>query len=114
MAGITHADLLAVQEAVTKTVRHEVGQAREEFKQKFAELRELHDERKLEVERQGREIARLDERTKLTSRGLFGSLSTKQKAAVWSAAIAGAGVVLDGLRHVAVMVFTLWAKGVRP
>lgn len=114
MADITHADLLAVQGAVTSTVRHEVGQARKEFREKFAELRGLHDEQQTEVDRQGRELVRLDERSRIASRGLLAGLSRKQKTALWSAGVAGAGVIFDGLRHVVGLIFALWAKGVQP
>jgi hypothetical protein len=107
MAEIKVADLLKLQQTVTKTVQHEVREARKEFRAEFAGLRgEVTDLRSAHI--------RLDERSKLTPRGLFSSLSNKQKAAVWSAAIAGGGVVLDGLRHVVAMLFALWVKGVHP
>lgn len=111
---ITTADLLRVQDAITGTVRHEVGQAREEFRTEIRELRELQDEQTVEVVRQGRELARLDERTKITARGLLSGLSRKQKAALWTAAFGAGGVVFDGARHIAAMLIALWAKGVRP
>jgi len=114
MGDITYADLQRMQSAVTDTVRYEVGQARTEFREKFAELKDLHEAQDARVDRHEQAIARLDERLKLSARGLLVGLTKKQKAALWTIAGGAAGVVFDGIRHLAVMVFTIWAKGVRP
>lgn len=114
MSDITTADLLRVQEAIATTVRHEVGLAREDFREKFEELNGRYDGHQTILERQGRELARLDERTKLSSRGLFASLSKKQKAALGTLAVAAGGVVLDGVRHLGALILTALQHGARP
>jgi hypothetical protein len=115
MPEITTADLFTVQEAITKTVRYEVGQARQEFRDQLKELKDSQRAQDDRADTHARELARLDERTRKTARSIFGALSPKQKAAVWSGAIAGAGVVLDGARHLVVLMAAFVAKaGVRP
>lgn len=113
MAEITTADLLKVQENITGTVRYEVGQARVEFRERIDELKEVQKTQDQRADEHARELARLDERTKV-GRGLLSALSPKQKAALWSAAIAVGGVVVDGVRHAVVFLLTLYAKGVHP
>ena len=109
---ITTADLLATQAAITNTVRHEVRQARSEFREKLGEIKRIQDAQDARGDRHARELARLEERTQHTSRGLWVGLTTKQKTALWSAAIGAGGVVIDGLRHIVVALLTL--KGVHP
>jgi hypothetical protein len=114
MPEITTTDLLRMQDAITGTVRYEVGQARDEFRTQLVELKAAqtkHDER---AERHSRELARLEERTRTAAKTLFSSLTPKQKAAVWSFAIGAGGVLLDYGRHLAVAVLALLAKGARP
>jgi hypothetical protein len=118
MAGITTADLFRVQEAITGTVRYEVGQARDEFRTGLDEVKAAQRAQGVRSDDQARELARLEERTRASvttaGRAIVGALTGKQKAALWSAAIAAAGVVADGLRHVATLLMTLYAKGVHP
>jgi hypothetical protein len=113
-AQITTTDLLQMQEAITGSVRHEVGLARDEFRTQIGELKAWQKDQDARADRHEREITRLEERTKSAARALVGTLTTKQKTALWSAGIAAAGVAIDGVRHVATFMIALWAKGVRP
>lgn len=114
MAGITHADLLKLQEAITGSVRYEVGLAREEFREKFGALEESHQAQQRVLEQHGRELARLDERTRLSGRGFLASLSKKQKAALAGLAVAAGGSVIDGVRHLGQLLLAALQHGVRP
>jgi hypothetical protein len=105
--------LLNLQESVNRNTRREVRRARTEFRENFAELKALHEAERARGDRHRRELARLDERTKPTARGLFASLSIKQKAAIMSAAMPVAGVVLERVWNVASVLFAV-AKGVHP
>jgi hypothetical protein len=114
MNSITTADLWKMQDAITGTVRHEVGLAREEFRTQIGELNAWRKDQDARADRHERNLARLEERTKGAPPAAAGSLSAKQKAALLSAAIAAVGVLVDGARHVVVLIVTLYAKGVRP
>ncbi|HXO85221.1 MAG TPA: hypothetical protein VN803_06825 [Gemmatimonadales bacterium] len=103
---ITTSDLLQMQDAITSTVRHEVGQARQEFRAQLSDVR-------VRTDRHERDIARLQARTRGAARRVVNSLSPKQKAALWSVAITAGGAALDGLRHIVVAIIGLYAKGVR-
>lgn len=123
--GITHADLLAVQAAITNTlsrdndrIERSITAKIDEVKVDVAELKQKQDVQNGRVNRHEAQLAavtaRLDERSRQASRGLFHSLTRKQKAAIWTMAVAASGSLLDGLRHVALFVFALATKGVHP
>jgi hypothetical protein len=104
---ITTADLLQMQQVITGTVRHEIGQAREEFRTQIGELKAWKTDQDARTDRHERELARLKHRTAGAARRVVTSLSPKQKAALWSAAIAAGGVVVDGVRHIVTLLLTL-------
>jgi hypothetical protein len=113
---ITTADLLQVQEAINGTVRYEVKEARAEFRAEIAKLQasqQLHEAR---ANAQASDLARLDERTKAlsTRSSLLGSLTKKQKAGLWSMAVAIGSVLLEKAWSAAAWLFTVYTQGVRP
>lgn len=106
MAGtITLRDLHDLRTAITDDMRHEVARAEtgiyarmDEFKANQADL--------------GRRLTVLEHRP--AAKHAPFAFSVKQKTALWSLAIAVAGALLDGVRHLAALAVALWAKGVHP
>jgi hypothetical protein len=115
MAEISHADLLAVQAAITSIVRGDNDRIASHITARIDELKQKQDLQNGRVNRHEGQLAaidaRLDEREKLAARGLFRSLTRKQKAVVWSMAVAASGSLMDGIRHAVLFVWALIAKG---
>jgi hypothetical protein len=120
MSDLT-AVLLEMQRAINQTIREEVGHARREFRQGLEHLdeRQAEDRAAQAVDRaalvslQG-VVAKLDERTKLTSRGLLSALTAKQKAALWTFGITAGGAIVDGIRHLVALAKAAIGTGVHP
>jgi hypothetical protein len=120
MSDLTNV-LLQMQRAINDTIREEVREARKEFREGLEQLevRQAEDrdaqaaDRAAVVALTGR-VDKLDERTKLTSRGLLSALTAKQKAALWTFAITAGGAILDGIRHLVVLVKAAIGSGVHP
>lgn len=89
MSDITHADLIAMQTAITDTVRHEVGRAEKGINARIDEMKETQTEH-------GRRLGALEERTKTS--GLL-DLTPRQKKLLWTGAAAAGAAVLESLRH---------------
>jgi chromosome segregation ATPase len=118
MADIKHTDLLAVQAAITQTVLRDndrlernITDRIDELKGSVAQLKQKQDTQNGRVNRHEAQLAVIDARMEERSRGLFKSLSRKQKAALWTMAVAASGSLLDGLRHVVLFLFAAFTKG---
>ncbi len=114
MPEISVSELIALQSNLQATVRHEVGQARADFKEKFDAFSKRHDDLEERQARSEQEIVRLAERARLSSKGFLGSLSRKQKAAITTLAVMLGGSLLDGARHLGAFLFTLLQHGAKP
>ncbi len=121
MGDVSTQDILQMQENITGAIRHEVGQVRTEvgqvrteLKEGLSELRAEQTEDRRRVEALTVHVSKLEERTKLTSRGLLSALTSKQKAALWTGALGAGGMVLDGLRHLYAAALAAIKAGVHP
>jgi hypothetical protein len=103
MPDITHADLIAMQGAITDTVRYEVSRAEAGIHERIAEL-------KVTQLQHGKRLDRIEERTKST--GVL-DLTPSQKKVLWTAAAAVGAAVLEGLRHLLGVVVPWVASGAR-
>ena len=104
---ITTADLQRAQDSITATVRHEVGLVRDELK----DLRAWQKEQDARADRHERAISRLQRHAQSAALSVLRTLTPKQKAAVWSAALGIAGVIVERGWHVAGALIQLYAKG---
>lgn len=104
MSEITHADLIAVQTAITDTVRYEVTRAETGINTRIEDLKKTQ-------ETHSTRLQALEERTKPS--GLL-DLTPRQKKLLWTAALGAGGACLEGLRRLFAWVPSLFVNGVTP
>jgi hypothetical protein len=117
MSELTTA-LLEMQRAINATIREEVRDARREFKEGLEQLeeRQAEDRAAQAVDRAAiaalqSTVATLNERTKMTSRGLLSALTGKQKTALGTFVV---GILVDGALRIFVFISAWLGSGVRP